>query len=125
MGMLEQAQADIKAIRTDPNGFTRRMTFTSKDGVSSAIIYGMHAKIHMAVDTDGSTINSKRAHVSIAESALTDLGYPTRNAQNECSLKDDKVSVVDSTGVLWQYKISEIFPDETVGIVVCFLKDFE
>jgi len=56
---------------------------------------------------------------------LTDLGYVTRDANNECNLKDDKVSVVDSTGVVCSYIIGEIFPDESVGLVVCFLRDFE
>jgi len=125
MGMLEQAQADIKRIRTDPNGFTRPMNFISKDGISLATIRGMHAKIHMAIDTEGQNVNSKKATVSISESSLTDLGYPTRNANGECSLKDDKVDVVDSTGILCHYIIREIFPDETIGLVVCVLGDLE
>lgn len=124
MGMLEQAQADIKRIRTDPKGFTKPITFTSPDGLSIVTIPGMHAKIHMAVDTEGQTVNSKKAHISISESALTDLGYVTRNANNECSLKDHKVSVVDSAGINCQYIIREVFPDETVGLIVCFLGDF-
>lgn len=125
MGMLEQAQADIKRIRTDPAGFTRSMNFISKDGINSVYIRGMHSKIHMAVDTEGQNVNSKKATASISESSLTDLGYPTRDAKGECSLKDDKVDVVDSTGVLCHYIIREVFPDETVGLIVCVLGDFE
>lgn len=125
MGMLEIAQAAVKRIRTDPNGFTKRLTFTKKDGSVSAIIYGMFSKIHMTTGTDGEAINTKRPHVSIAESALNDLGYTTRDANNECNLKDDKIFVADSTLVSSQYIIAEIFPDETLGIIVCFLRDFE
>lgn len=125
MGMIEQATADIKRIRTDPAGFTKRMTFTKSDGIMSVMIYGMHAKIHMTTNTMGETINAKRPHVSIAESALTDLGYITRNAANECSLKDDRVTVIDSAGINCQYIITEVFPDEAVGIIVCMLKDIE
>lgn len=124
MGMLEQAKADIKRIRTDPAGFTKAITFTSPDGLSIATIYGMYAEIHMATDTEGNTVNSKKAHISIVESALTDLGYVTRNANNECVLKDHKITVLDSAGVLCQYINREIFPDETVGLIVCFLGDF-
>ena len=125
MGMLEQAQADIKRIRTDPNGFNRLITFISKDGVSTTKVRGMHSKINMAVDTEGQNVNSKKATVSISESSLTDFGYPTRDQKGECILKDDKIDVVDSTGVLCHYIIREVFPDETVGLIVCVLGDFE
>lgn len=124
MGMLEQAQADIKRIRTDPAGFTKSLAFTSPDG-QQATIYGMFAKIHMATDTDGNAVNVKKAHVSVSESALTDLGYTTRDAGNLCTLKNHKVLVTDSTGVVYSGIIREIFPDDTIGLIVCFLGDFE
>lgn len=125
MGLMEQAQADIKRITGDLVGFAQSMTFVSADGTKTATINGLHAKIHMATDTDGNTVNSKKAHVSISESALTDQGYTTRNSKDECSLKGHKVTVVDSTGVSWQYIIREVFPDEAVGLIVCFFNDFE
>lgn len=123
--MLEQAQADIKRIRTDLAGFTKSLAFTSSDGLQMAIIFGMFAKIHMATDTDGNAVNVKKAHVSVSESALTDLGYTTRNAENLCILKGHKILVTDSTGVIYSGIIKEIFPDETIGLIVCFLGDFE
>lgn len=101
------------------------MTFTKKDGSLSVVVSGMHSKIHMTTDTEGNTINTKRPHISVVESALNDLGYSTRNANNECNLKDDKVYVIDSTGVTCQYVIAEPFPDETLGLIVCFLRDVE
>jgi hypothetical protein len=124
MGMIETAQADIKRIRTDPNGFTKSIFFRAPTS-ETATIFGMHAAIHMGTDTDGQVVNAKKAHVSISESALTDLGYPTRNAAQEVDLKDHRVSVTDSTGITKEYIISETFPDEAVGLIVCFLKDFE
>jgi hypothetical protein len=125
MGMLEQAQADIKRIRTDPNGFTRPITFTKADNSKTVTVYGMHAKIHMNTTTIGEVVNGKKAHVSVSESSLTDLGYVTRNDKNECSIKDDKVTVLDSVGFLCDYIIREIYPDEAVGLLVCILGDFE
>lgn len=124
MGMIERAQADIKRIRTDPNGFTKSISFVAPTA-ETATIYGMAAIIHMGTNTEGQTVNSKKSHISISESALTDLGYPTRNAEGLCDLKDHRISVVDSTGLSKDFIISETFPDETVGLIVCFLKDFE
>ena len=125
MGMIEQAQADVKRIRTDPRGFTKSMVFTKKDGSQTATIYGMHAKINQTMDTMGNIINGKKAHISIAEEALTDRGYTVRDGNSEVALIGDRVSVADSTGVVREYEIRETIPDQTVGLIVCFLFEFE
>lgn len=125
MGMIERAQAAVKKYRSDPNGFTKRMTFTREDGSKSVVVYGMHSKIHMTTTTIGETINGKRPHVSVSESSLTDLGYPTRNSNNEVSMINDRIMVVDSSGQNCQYVITQTFPDETLGLIVCILGDSE
>jgi hypothetical protein len=125
MGMLEQAQADIKRIRIDPSGFTKLINLTKKDGSLTVTVRGMHAKIHGAIDTMGNVVNAKKAHISVSEGALNDVGYSVRNANNEVSMIGDKVSVIDSAGILCEYQIRETLPDESVGLIVCFLYDFE
>lgn len=125
MGMLEQAQADVKRIRQDPNGFTKQITFIKKDGSLTVTVYGMHSKINGAIDTMGNFVNAKKAHVSVSEGTLNDAGYFVRDGNNEVSMIGDKVAVKDSSGLLCQYEISETIPDETVGLIVCFLHDFE
>lgn len=123
--MLETAQAAVKRIRTDPTGFTTSILFTSPTGTTATVL-GMHAKVHMAASViDGDFVNSKRAHISVSESSLTDLGYVTRNANNEIDLKDHRVAVTDSAGILCQYIIRECFPDERLGLLVLFLGDFQ
>lgn len=123
--MLEQARADVKRIRTDPSGFTKSFTITKRDGSLTATLLGMHAKINGVIDTTGNFINAKKAHISVSEGALVDAGYPVRNAKNEVDMFGDKVSVMDSAGIQCEYQIRETYPDETVGLIVCFLFDFE
>jgi hypothetical protein len=125
MGMLERAQADIKRISGDSTGFTEQLTFTTPDGLTTAVIYGIPNKIHLGINTEGEQMNSRKSSVSISESNLTDLGYPTRDADNICSLKNHKVTLIDSTGLAAQYIIREVFPDESVGMIVCMLGSYE
>ncbi len=125
MGLMDTAKAAIKRITSDLNGFARSLSFVSGDGLSTATISGLHSKIHMATDTEGNNVNSKKAYVSFSESLLTDVGYPTRDANNEFAMKGHLVTVIDSTGNSVQYVIREIFPDEAVGLMVCILGDYQ
>lgn len=122
---MERAQADIKRITSDLNGFAKSITFLSCDELQTATINGIHSKINLSVDTEGNTINSRKAHISFSESLLTDQGYVTRNDDGVVNLKNHLVTVIDSTGTSVQYIVREVFPDETVGLMVCMLGDFE
>jgi hypothetical protein len=123
---MEQAQADIKRITSDTNGFAKTIVFTSKLGSpQTATIAGIHSKIHLGVDTEGNMVHSKRGHISFSESLLTDQGYPTRDAEGRCDMKGHLVTVTDSTGTSVQYILKEVFPDETVGLIVGLLSDWE
>lgn len=125
MGMIETAQAAVKRIRTDPNGFTKSIQFTAADGITTATIRGMSAVIHLGVDNQGEFVNTRKAHISFSESSLSDTGFPVRDQTNTIILKGNRVGVIDSTGVVEQYVIREIYPDEALGLLVCMLGDFE
>ncbi len=125
MGMIETAQAAVKRIRTDPNGFTKTIQFIAVDGITTATIRGMSAVIHLGVDNQGEFVNTRKAHISFSESSLSDTGFPVRDQNNVLILKDNRVNVIDSTGEVEQYVIREIFPDEAVGLLVCMLGDFQ
>lgn len=122
---MERAQEDIKRITSDLNGFAKSITFSYPYTGQAATIQGIHSKINLAVDTEGMNVNSRKAHISFSESALTDQGYQTRTAQGVINLKDHLVTVTDSTGEAIQYIVTECFPDETVGLIVCMLGAYE
>lgn len=125
MGLLEQAKADIAQITSDLNGWSVEHVLTTPDAVTSVTVNGLHTKHHLGVDTEGQNVNSKNSHSSFSESALVALGYPVRGASNEVNLIGHKVQVKDSTGIDKVYIISETYPDETIGLIVCILRDFE
>lgn len=124
MSLIAQAKKDSEKITSNSNGWAVQMTFTAPDS-TTATINGIHSKHHLGVDTDGNMVNSKKAHVSFSEKFLTDLGYPVRNAAGEVALTGHKVSVKDSTGIVKNYIMFSFFPDETIGLIVCILNDYE
>lgn len=123
MGLLEQATADIERITSNSNEWAAELSFTATNG-QTAVINGLHTKHHLAVDTDGNTVNSKNAHASFSEKFLIDVGYPVRNSGGEVSMKNHRVNVKDSTGIVKNYVVIEAYPDETIGLIVLILGDF-
>jgi len=69
-------------------------------------------------------MNVKNAHISFSEALLTDVSYPVRNINGEVQLRGHKITTKDSTGVDKNYIITENFPDETIGMIVCILGDY-
>lgn len=124
MSLRDQAKADIQQITSNSDEWGIEISLTAPTSETCTII-GLHSKHHLATDTDGSKVNSKNASISISEQLLIDNEYPVRNNKGEVSLKKHKVLVKDSTGITKQYVINEWFPDETIGLIVCILEDFE
>jgi hypothetical protein len=124
MSLLAQAKADIEQISSDPDGFSAELTFTSPEA-ETATIRGLFTEHHMAVDTDGNTVNSKNAHISFSEKFLVDAGYPVRNSAGNVFVKDHLVRVVVSPiGIDKTYVIRENYPDEALKFIVCILGDY-
>lgn len=125
MGLIDTIKQDIQNITTDLSGFGIEINLTTPDDALSVDIVGLHTKHHLGIDTEGNQVNTKNTHIAISEQVLIDLGYPVRNANEEVFLRDHKVLAKDSTGVLKSYVIREWFPDETIGLIVCILGDYQ
>jgi hypothetical protein len=87
-------------------------------------VAGLHTRHHLGVDTDGNAVNSRKAHVSVAEQKFIDAGYTIRNADGDVDLDGHKVVVNDSNGVARTYEIQEWFPNETVSLITCILVEY-
>lgn len=124
MGLIEQAKRDLEQITGNTNEFGVPMTLIAPNSTTLAIV-GIHAKHHTGFDEQGFPVNSKIASIAISEKQLTDASYPVRDANGEVNLRRHKVRAYDSTGIENEYMIDEFFPDETIGLIVCILKDYE
>lgn len=122
MGLIDQINLAVKSITSNLNDFGVSITLTAPT-LEVIIITGIHTKHHLGVDTDGNMVNSKKASIAFSESFL--INYPCRNSNQEVDLNNHKVSVKDSTGIVKNYIVQQWFPDETIGLIVCILEDFE
>ena len=122
-GLLEAARLDAKKFVTE-GGFQEDITLKTPDGASTIQLPGFATKHHINFDTDGTSVNAKNAHICIDENYLSDSNYPVR-VNEEVNLLNHRVSFKDSSGVVKNYIVKENFPDETLGLIVCVLGDFE
>jgi|TARA_R110000782_G_scaffold180865_1_gene271309 hypothetical protein len=122
--LLNRARKDSKKYVTN-GGFQEDITLKTPNGLFELQTTGLVSKHWINYDTDGTSVNSKNAHICLDEESLTLLGYPVRNSSQEVYLKNHRVSVKDSSGFLKEYVIKEWFPSETFGLIVCILGDYE
>jgi len=122
MGLIDQAKEDIAQITSNLDDFGVEIKLTAPDGTDKTIT-GLHTKIHLGVSTEGTLVNSRKAHISFSEVNMT--GYPLRNSRGEVDLRNHNMEVKDSTGITKKYTISQFFPDETIGLIVCIVEDYE
>lgn len=122
--LLNRARKDAKKYITK-GGFQDDIKLSNPDNSFVLDITGWVTKHWINFDTDGNPANSKNAHVCLDEETLLNLGYPVRNSNEEIDLFKHKVSTKDSSGVVKNYVINEWYPDETLGLIVCILGDFE
>lgn len=123
MSLVAQAKADIETITTNLNDWAVEMALINAAG-ATINIKGIHTKIHLGVDTEGNAVESKQVHVSFSEKTVTDLGYSIRNAGGEVDMKNWRLNVQDSTGVVKNYVMLRWFADETIGLMSCMFEDY-
>ncbi len=124
MSALDQMQAAIASISSNPAGFNELVTFTKSTG-ETATITCIPNKIGRKLETNtGMIINTKNPSVVFSESVMP-ITYPVRNADGEVSMIGDRVTMADSTGIEKQYIVQQNIPDETVGLITLILGDFQ
>lgn len=127
MGLVERARQDAATITSNLEHWGVEFTITDPITSETATIAGTNTKHHNSIDADGNKVHAKIASVTFAESVLLaeNEDYPIRDVKGEVMLRDHRVDIADSTGVVCNYVIREWFPDESLGLIVCVLGDFE
>jgi hypothetical protein len=119
---MSLAQAVTDWRRFTQAGFAVDLVFTAPNS-QVASVRGLASRHNLSVNPeDGLPVNSPNTHVTVVESVILEnnASYPTRNAENEISLKGHLVLYEGKT-----YKISENWISETVNTIVCIIDDFE
>jgi len=120
--ILALAREDSRMYITK-GGFESDITIKSADGSLTVSLTGFATKHHISFDTDGTLVNAKNAHICISETELGELGFPVR-VNEEIFLLDCVVTFEDSSSVIKTYIVRESYPDETLGLIVCILGDY-
>lgn len=126
MGILDFARNDWKTILGSKMDFSVDITITRPETGETAMVVGLNTKHWFKVDFEtGMLINTRNAHINISEAELIAAYFPTRNAAGEVNIKNCIITVADSTGIEKKYVITQVHPDETVGVLVCLLGDYK
>ena len=116
--LLDLAIRDYKKF--SQGGFSSEITFLDENPV--IVVNGLTSKHNMSIDpTSGIPVSSLNVHITVNEEVLNDAGITTRDGNKKFVLKGKKVSFVDASGGSYTYLIDEVFPSETLGIIVCTL----
>jgi len=123
--LLARARKDLQRIARGE--FSTEVVFISLGTEpQTTTVRALASKHHFSIDsTTGLPVNSKNTHCSVDEAVLVDAGYPVRNANNEVNLRNHLVTYTDSSGTARNYRINEAWPDETIGLIVLTLGDYE
>ena len=125
MGLIDIINSDIQRYTSDEDGFAVPIAITNRDDSVTLNTFGLHTKHRIGVDNEGQVVNTMNAQVTIHEKNFVDASFVYRNSKGEVSLNGYKVVCEDSTGLDKNYIIAEAFPDETIGLIVCILQEYD
>lgn len=121
--LLDKARRDSKKYVT-AGGFQEDITLVTPDGLITLQTTGFVSKHWINFDTDGNAINAKNAHICVDQTVLESASYPYLK-DGEAHLMNHRVTAKDSSGNDKKYVVNEHFADETLGLIVCILGDYE
>lgn len=125
MGLYLQAKADIEQITSDLDGFGKALKFYDPASGVIAEVVGTFARHWMGFDEQGVGIDAAQAHVSVSEKFFKDAGFPVRASDGEVTMLGKLVNFAGSAEIDRTYIVAEQYPDETIGLIVMILAEYE
>lgn len=118
--LLAQARKDAKHVVTKL-GFQNDVFLINNLSMNFIQLKGLTSKHWLQLDSDGSPINAKNVHLNLIEKDIQDLGFETRGKNGNVNLLDYYVIVQDSTNNYKKYQVKEVYPNESLGLIVFIL----
>jgi len=115
---FSQSSFDLDITLTSPPNPTRETVVVKGIGTRNII------KI---IETDGQEAIGENVHIGINEPQLIENNpnYPVRNADGLVDLNGHQVAFVNSNNDLFQFRIKNVYPDSTVGMIMADLEDLK
>lgn len=126
MGLRQQAAADLQAILEDAaGGFGWPVTVTDPSGLTAALT-GLTTDVGYFIDPDtGQAVIGRKASVALRISALTTAGMGMPRGIADETAKPWVIAFADINGTVFTWKVTQAFPDRTLGVVVLILESYE
>ena len=118
--LLAQARKDAKHVVTKL-GFQNDVFLINNLSMNFIQLKGLTSKHWLQFDSDGSPINAKNVHLNLIEKDIQELGFETRGKNGNINLLDYYVIVQDSTNNYKKYQVKEVYPNESLGMIIFIL----
>ena len=118
--LLAQARKDAKHVVTKL-GFQNDVFLINNLSMNFIQLKGLTSKHWLQFDSDGSPINAKNVHLNLIEKDRQELGFETRGKNGNVNLLDYYVIVQDSTNNYKKYQVKEVYPNESLGMIIFIL----
>ena len=126
MSLQERAKNDLNRFTSnDEKFFSVNCVIKTPDGQSMIDVKGLHTRHWMAFDPEGVAIHTAIASLGVSEKQFIDAGFTVRDANDEINLKGYLIDAPDSRGILINYVLREVFPDENIGFLVLILSEYK
>ena len=126
--LLDIMRADNKFI-LDQGGFQTDLTITSKDGLTTIVVFATVTLHHTQIDPDtGLYANVKNGHFVLNTETLEELGFPvfaSTKRPNDPYLKDARVEFLDASGKLQKMICNDVRPSNTFGCISVLLGEYK
>jgi len=122
MSIIDEARKDAKRIISSNSDFSELVTFTSTNG-ETVTVNCRTTKHHLDIDAEGKAARSRTVTATASEEdiAETNSSYPVRNASDEIQMANHEATVTDHRGVSDNFRVTESYPDEYLGLIVLIL----
>lgn len=126
MGLLTDAADQAKAILEDTDGFGLTATVTNPLGVSASVT-GLPSDIGQSLDPETGMVVSKRLVSLALPMAALDAAFETRPVGVSGHDEEPWLVRFQAPGMktAQDFKVEDTLPDQTLGILVCFLGVYE
>ena len=122
IGMRQVAHNDAELIMKEATGFVWPCTVTSPAGVP-VIFSSRTTDIHQTIDAGtGEIITGRIATCTLLIKDLIASSFQTISGVAETTSKPWVIEFDDVGGRSYKFKVSETFPDNTLGLMVCTLE---
>lgn len=117
MGLINLARAHVKRFTSDANHFGVPIVCTAPND-DTVTLNGYATLHHTSYDEEGILIDSKVSSIAISEDLL--INYPVRNSNGDVDLSGHTFLVAGKS-----YMTRNFYPDETLGLIVVILQEWQ